>query len=309
MGMKESDAHDVTRDGTRGVDPGGRIDHYGASYGNFTSALYGEIRRAAFGEDLGQNSWLTADELETFIGWLDLREGARLLDIACGSGGPALRIARRAGCEILGVDIEESAIAVARDQARTQGLAGRAWFERVDASQTLPFQAGSFDALTCIDAVNHLPDRFHVLAEWTRVLRPGGRLLYTDPIVVTGPLSNDEIAVRSSIGYFLFAPPGEDERLMDSAGLELLRREDATENMARVAGRWGAARAARAADLRRIEGATTFEGQQEFFRVAERVARERRLSRFVYVAIKPPASDAGGDRGARGAHEEALKAC
>src|SRR6266581_386502 len=112
-----------------------RVDHYGASYGNFASSLYGEIRGAAFGEDLGQNSWLTADELEKFIGWLDLRPGTRLIDIACGSGGPALRIARLAGCEILGVDVEETAIAVARDQARTQGLAERARFERADASR------------------------------------------------------------------------------------------------------------------------------------------------------------------------------
>ena len=264
-----------------------RIDHYGASYGNFASALYGEIRRAAFGEDLGQNSWLTADELEKFLGWLELRQGARLIDIACGSGGPALRIARRTGCEILGVDIEDKAIAVAREQARVDGLSERAWFDRVDAGQPLPFQAGSFDALICIDAVNHLPDRVHVLADWARVLKPGGRLLFTDPIVVTGPLSNDEIAVRSSVGYFLFAPPGEDERLIDAAGLELLRREDATENMAQVARRWGSVRAAHAEDLRRIEGVVTFEGQQEFFHVAERVARERRLSRFVYVAMKP----------------------
>jgi len=264
-----------------------RIDHYGASYGNFASALYGEIRRAAFGEDLGQNSWLTASELETFVGWLDPTPRARLIDIACGSGGPSLRIARLTECEILGVDIEEKAIAVAREQALAQGLAARVMFDRVDAGQSLPFQAGSFDALICIDAVNHLPDRVHVLADWARVLKSGGRLLFTDPIVVTGPLSNDEIAVRSSIGYFLFAPPGEDERLIEAAGLELLRREDVTENMAQVARRWGAARAARAEDLRRIEGATTFEGQQEFFTVAERVARERRLSRFVYVAAKP----------------------
>jgi SAM-dependent methyltransferase len=277
----------MEKSGDTGAAGSERVDFYGAAYGNFASVLYGDIRRAAFGEDLGQNSWLTAGELETFLDWLKPGPGTRLIDIACGSGGPALRIARLTGCEILGVDIEEKAIAVAREQALTSGLSERAWFDRVDAGQSLPFQAGSFDALICIDAINHLPDRVHVLADWARVLKSGGRLLFTDPIVVTGPLSNDEIAVRSSIGYFLFAPPGEDERLIEAAGLELLRKEDVTKNMAEVAGRWGAARAARAEDLRRIEGVTTFEGQQEFFRVAERVARERRLSRFVYVAKKP----------------------
>jgi SAM-dependent methyltransferase len=62
--------------------------------------------------------------------------------------------------------------------------------------------------------MSHLPGRLQILKEWYRVLHPGGRLLYTDPIIVTGLLSYEEIAIRSSIGYFLFTPPGEDERLL-----------------------------------------------------------------------------------------------
>jgi hypothetical protein len=43
-------------------------------------------------------------------------------------------------------------------------------------------------------------------AEWARLLKPNGRLLFTDPTVVTGPLTNAEIAVRSSAGFYLFVP-------------------------------------------------------------------------------------------------------
>jgi hypothetical protein len=64
-------------------------------------------------------------------------------------------------------------------------------------------------------------------------------------------------------------------------------REDATQNMADLAARRGVARAARSAALRTLEGEQTYEGQQNFFDVAARIARERRLSRFVYVAEKP----------------------
>ncbi|MEE8199653.1 MAG: hypothetical protein V3R29_00660, partial [Candidatus Acidoferrales bacterium] len=105
--------------------------------------------------------------------------------------------------------------------------------------------------------------------------------------VITGPLSNQEITIRSSIGYFLFVPPGTDENLIASAGLELVRKEDRSENMARCARRWHEARSKRAQELRRIEGDETFEGQQRFFQVAARVAEERRLSRFAYLARKP----------------------
>ena len=101
---------------------------------------------------------------------------------------------------------------------------------------------------------------------------------------MTGPLTNEEIAIRSSVGFFLFVPSGADERLLMEAGFELVETVDRTENMARVAERWRSAREARAVDLRRVEGDATFEGQQRFFEVATRLAAERRLSRFAFHA-------------------------
>jgi ubiquinone/menaquinone biosynthesis C-methylase UbiE len=62
----------------------------------------------------------------------------------------------------------------------------RVSFQLVDAGQRLPFPDASFDALFCDDAINHLPDRARLFADWHRVLKPGGRLLFTDPVVVTG---------------------------------------------------------------------------------------------------------------------------
>ena len=261
--------------------------HYDAVYGNFEADLYAEIRREAFGEDIGQNSWLTSDEHDRFLSWLSLSPGKSLLDVACGSGGPALRIAAETGCSIAGIDVHEHAISTARSLAAQRGLTARAEFQVADAAGRLPFPEDRFDAITCIDAVNHLPDRPRVVSEWARVLKPGGRLLYTDPIVVTGPLTKEEIAVRSSIGFFLFVPADYDKRVIEESGLRLVVCDDVTPNMTRIAERRGAARAARSAALRKIEGDETYEGQQEFFEVAARLARERRLSRFVYVAEKP----------------------
>ena len=51
--------------------------------------LYAEIRAEAFGEDIGQQSWLSAEEQDRLIAWLDVRPEHLLLDVACGSGGPA----------------------------------------------------------------------------------------------------------------------------------------------------------------------------------------------------------------------------
>jgi SAM-dependent methyltransferase len=260
------------------------VDHYGATYEQFAARIYADVRAEAFGEDIGQTGWLSAAEQDLFLSWLGLDPESRLLDVACGSGGPTLRVARRTKCRVTGIDLQLDAVRTARDLAAAAGLEKRATFERADAGGRLSFPDGSFDAITCVDAINHLPDRVATLREWTRLLRPGGRLVFTDPVVVTGPLTNEELAIRSSIGDFLFVPPGYDEEVLAGVGLEVVAREDRTPNMAAAAARWHAARERRATDLRRIEGAATFEGQQRFFAVAARLAGERRLSRLAYCA-------------------------
>ena len=260
--------------------------HYDANYENFQTQLYAEIRREAFGEDIGQSSWITADEQDRYLGQLGLGPGKRLLDVACGAGGPAIRIAEKTGCSLVGVDIHEDAVSAAKALAAERGLAGRAEFRTANAAERLPFGDSEFDVVICIDAINHLPEREQVLSEWARVLEPGGRLLFTDPITVTGPLTKDEIAVRGSIGFFLFVPTGYDERVIADCGLKLIVREDVTQNMADLAQRRGSARASRAKFLREIEGDDSYEHQQQFFDVAACIAKERRLSRFLFIAEK-----------------------
>jgi cyclopropane fatty-acyl-phospholipid synthase-like methyltransferase len=258
--------------------------HHNANYGSFQTALYAEIRQEAFGEDIGQNSWLTADEQDRFLQWLDLSPGKTLLDVACGAGGPALRIAAITGCSVVGIDVHEQATGTARILAAQRGLAQRAEFRSDDATRPLPFADASFDAITCIDAVNHFPDRPRVIGEWARLLKPGGRLLFTDPITVTGPLTNAEITVRCSAGFYLLVPHGYDERTIAQSGLRLLVCENVTANMAKIAEARRAARASRSTALREIEGDQAYNGQQEFLAAAARVAREGRLSRFVFVS-------------------------
>jgi SAM-dependent methyltransferase len=267
--------------GNNSMPPSGQYD---ANYGNFQTDLYAQIRQEAFGRDIGQNSWLTSDEQDMFLEWLGLSPGKILLDVACGAGGPALRIANITGCSVVGIDFHEQAIATASSLAFQRGLAERAEFRFADATGPLPFSDASFDAITCIDAINHFSDRPRVVAEWARLLKVGGLLLFTDPITVTGPLTNAEVAIRSSAGVYLFVPHGYDECVIAQCGLRLLVCEDVTANMAKVADARRAARASRSAVLREIESDDAYDGQQEFLTIAARVAREGRLSRFVYVS-------------------------
>jgi ribosomal protein L9 len=112
-------------------------------------------------------------------------------------------------------------------------------------------------------------------------------LLFTDPIIVNGPLTNAEIEVRSSAGFYLFVPPGYDEQLLIQCGLRVVVTKDVTRNMAEIAERRREARESHAQALRQIEGNQAYARQQEFLSVASRLAKADRLSRFVFVAEKP----------------------
>jgi ubiquinone/menaquinone biosynthesis C-methylase UbiE len=242
------------------------------------------VRRETYGEDLGQSSWMTVDELECFGEWLELRAGSRLLDVGCGSGGPALHLAETTGATVVGVDVLEEGIAAATAQAEARGLGEEATFVRADAGERLPFEDESFDAVLSIDAMCHLPNRRSVLEEWRRVTRPGGRVVFTDPTIITGPVTGAEIAHRSAIGVYVFSLASMNEELLAEAGFDLLHYADLTENMARVAGRWRNARQHFSDELVADEGAATFEGVQRFLGAAHVLARERRLSRYAYLA-------------------------
>src|SRR5690606_38795067 len=111
--------------------------------------------------------------------------------------------------------------------------------------QSLPFAAESFDAVFCNDAINHFRDRQSVLDDWYRILGPDGKVLYTDPCMITGMVNQEELAIRSSISLQHWTPIGENERLLRRAGFEIVRCENVTDATASVSKRWHDARAER----------------------------------------------------------------
>jgi SAM-dependent methyltransferase len=262
------------------------VDLYEATYSNFQLGVRQRVRAETYGHDIGQNGWSSIDEWRTALDWLQLAPGSRVLDVACGCGGPDLYLARTTGAKVVGVDINNHAVQAATKSAQREGLAALARFEQADASRLLPFDDASFDAVICIDAINHLPDRLRVLRDWYRLVAPGGRIFFTDPIVVSGLLTSEEIALRASIGLFVFSLPDENERLLRAAGFELTRCEDTTERVVLVARRWRDARARHRTELLQDEGAETFAGLQRFLAIVKTLAEERRLSRHAYLARK-----------------------
>src|SRR4026209_743964 len=83
------------------------VNLYDSYYDQYSTDVYTAIREETYGEDLGQSSWMTADELRHFIELLQLKESDSLLEVASGSGGCALFTAQNVGCHVTGIDIDE----------------------------------------------------------------------------------------------------------------------------------------------------------------------------------------------------------
>jgi ubiquinone/menaquinone biosynthesis C-methylase UbiE len=265
----------------------GKVDLYDNAYEHYGADVYRQVRAETYGEDLGQTGWATTEESGEIPRTLQLTRDSYVLEVGCGSGRYALQVAATIGCRILGVDLNAPGISNANRLAATQNLMTQAQFQIADASQPLPFADSCFDAAFSNDVLCHIPGRLALLGELFRVLKPGARFLFSDALVIGGVISHQEIAARSSIGYYLFSPPGENERLLQQAGFHALGVLDTSATAAQIAQRWRDARQARADSLSAIEGQQTFQGLQQFLSTVHNLTSERRLLRLLYVAQKP----------------------
>ena len=107
-----------------------------------------------------------------------------VLDAPAGAGSLARRLAD-AGCSVQAFDIDVSVAAAGPDVPYTQG----------NLDNDLPYSAGSFDLVVCVEAIEHIEDVYHAFREFARVLKPGGRLIVTTPNIQS---------CLSRVKFFLF---------------------------------------------------------------------------------------------------------
>jgi sarcosine/dimethylglycine N-methyltransferase len=107
--------------------------------------------------------------------------GARLIDLGAGYGGAARWLAQRFGCRVLALNLSEAENARNRQMSRDQGV--DSLIEVVDGSfEQIPAEHATFDAAWSQDAILHSGHRERVMTEMDRVLKPGGELVFTDPM-------------------------------------------------------------------------------------------------------------------------------
>jgi SAM-dependent methyltransferase len=262
---------------------------YDNLYGEFDSPLMQELRREAYGEDIGQHSWVTAEEFQENIPLLKLSRASRLLDLGCGPAGPLTFIVGQVGCHGAGADVSAKAISAGRARVASLQLDKLVTLQEADLNEPLPFASGSFDAVISLDAILHIRDRRSAFREVARVLVAGGRFLFTDAGVITGAISEEEIRWRALHGYTQFVPPGFNEKTLELAGFRVIDRQDRTPSLLKTATGRLTFRLDHRAELEQLEGAGSFESQQRYLETILALSQKGALSRLSYLAESPTA--------------------
>jgi ubiquinone/menaquinone biosynthesis C-methylase UbiE len=126
-------------------------------------------------EPWGMTTWWVLGQC---IAGLRVGPGQTLLDMGCGRGGPGLWLARATGGALIGVDWSPVAVEASRRGAEAFVPSGRARFVVGDLAAT-GLSDGIADGVVCLDAVFFATDRIAALTEVHRLLRPGGRYVFT----------------------------------------------------------------------------------------------------------------------------------
>ena len=113
--------------------PDHSVDLYDNAYTHFANSAEAAVRKQTYGEDIGQSSWMTAEEWLNFADQLEITNRSHVLEVGSGSGGPAIYLAIKRGCHITGIDINENGVRNGAALAEARGVAYRVNFHTVDA--------------------------------------------------------------------------------------------------------------------------------------------------------------------------------
>jgi SAM-dependent methyltransferase len=257
---------------------------YDKLYEEFDSPLQQQLRREAYGEDIGHNSWVTAEELQEDIFLLKLSRASRFLDLGCGPGGPLTFIVGQVRCYGSGLDVSAKALSAGRARVASLGLDSFVTLLEADLNQPIPFASGSFDAVMSLDVILHLLNRLEVFREVARVLVPAGKFLFTDAGVITGAISDEEIRLRAVRGHTQFVPPGFNENMLVLAGFRVIDAKDRTASLLKTATGRLNARLGHREELEQLEGNNYFERQQRYLKTVIDLSQRGAVSRFMYLA-------------------------
>ena len=148
-----------------------------------------------------------------------------VLDVCSGVGGPARYLANRHRCRVTGLDISESRLVAATRLTRLVGLGH--WVDfRLGNALAMPFADASFDVVIGQEAWAHVPDKPQLVAECARVVRPRGRIAFTDIVRGAELTEAEEDRLRREMTFLELASAESYARLLEGAGCRVVESVD-----------------------------------------------------------------------------------
>lgn len=208
---------------------------------------FSDVFAQAMGGNIHVGYWDGADDPTTVeqatdrmtdmvVDRLAAQPGQHLLDIGCGTGRPATRIAARTRARVTGITISAHQLERAQQTAQPAGNGAHVDYRFADVMK-LPFGDTTFDAAFAIESLMHVPDRTIALTEAARTVRPGGHLVVTDFLLRSPVTGTAKAAVDAAAGIFQvasFASPDDYRAHLAAADWQLLEFDDIGEQVRRT---------------------------------------------------------------------------
>ena len=195
-------------------------EHFADEYRRAQTPVMLDLERAVCGCDYGGTSWTTREEAERMGRLLDLTEGKRLLEIGAGAGWPALFLAGETGCDATLADVPHEALRIAADRVAREPVGGKISLTVADAA-CLPFKSDLFDAVGHSDVLCCLASKRRVLIECRRVIRRGGKMVFSVISIAPGLSSADHGRAVDSAPPYVEAECGYPE-LLEKTGWKVI---------------------------------------------------------------------------------------
>ena len=246
------------------------------------------MRKTIWGnQDIGQQSFITPPYLDELIRKTGIDADTYVLDIGSGVGGPAIYIAQKTGCRIMGIDVSDVGVERARKFATDSGLSDRATFHLGDAME-MPFPENAFNVIISLNVINVFKDKEGLFRQVLRVLKPKGIFTFLSGAIDMP--ADPEVIKRMSRGCLIpeyYDTVGSYKTKLKQAGFRVMEVIEYVEDCRIQIKLWGDAFKKHYDAIVKEQGKETTDHHVKYFDTYVRLIDEGRAGNYLFISRKP----------------------